>query len=277
MRKLKVDEELMRTNNVKAKLKRGEVSAGGWLSIGNIATARLMSRIGFDWLTIDAEHTAQHPELMAAMVATVADSQVCAPFVRVPTNSVEWFKWALDAGAWGVIVPMVNTREEAERAVSWAKYPPQGTRSIGGVFAQYGFGTTNRSEYAANANDEIMVIIQIESPTALENLEEILSVPGIDVAFIGPNDLHALLGLTPSSEGAEPEFVAALEKVKEVAGRYNIPLGIFCSNGQAALQRTKEGFQMVSTISDTSCLALAATQNLWVARGNDIPEPTGLY
>jgi 4-hydroxy-2-oxoheptanedioate aldolase len=252
----------MRTNNVKAKLHRGEVSPGAWLSVANVATARLMSRVGFDWLTVDCEHTAQTPDLMAAMVATIADSQNCAPFVRVPTNSVEWFKWALDAGAWGVVVPMVNTREEAEQAVSWCKYPTEGTRSIGGAFAQYAFGTTSRAEYAAAANNEIMVIVQIESPTAIQNLDEILSVPGIDVAFVGPNDLHALLGLTPSSEGAEPEFVEAMEKLKAAGKRHNVPLGIYCSNGAAALQRTKEGFQMVTTTSDAACLASAAAQNL---------------
>lgn len=257
----------MRTNHVKAKLRRGEVSGGAWLSLGSVNNARLMSRIGFDWLTIDMEHSGQNPELMAAMVATIADAKTCAPLVRIPTNSVEWFKWALDAGAWGVIVPMVNTRQEAERAVSCSKYPPTGTRSIGGVFAQHGFGTTSRTEYAAAANDEIMVVIQIESPQAIQNLDEILSVPGIDVAFVGPNDLHALLGLTPSTEGAEPEFLAALETLKAAARRYNIPLGMFCSNGPAAVQRIKEGFQMVTITSDAASLGTAAAQNLLVVTG----------
>lgn len=257
----------MRTNNVKAKLRQGEISPGAWLSIPNIAVARMMARVGFDWLTIDCEHSAQHPELMAAMVAAVADSQISVPFVRVPNNTVEWFKWALDAGAYGVVVPMVNSREEAERAVSWTKYPPVGSRSIGGAFAQYAFGTVSRPEYAAAANNEIMTIIQIESPTAIENLDEILSVPGIDVAFVGPNDLHALLGLTPSSEGAEPEFLEAMEKLKAAAARHNVPLGMYCSNGAAALQRTKEGFQMVVTTSDAASLATAATQNLLAVTG----------
>lgn len=257
----------MRTNNVKAKLHRGEVSPGAWLSLANVAAARLLSRTGFDWLTVDCEHTAHHPESMAAMVATIADSQTCAPLVRIPTNTVEWFKWALDAGAWGVVVPMVNTREEAEQAVSWCKYPPVGTRSIGGAFAHYAFGTTRRAEYAAAANNELMVIIQIESPTAIENLDEILSVPGIDVAFVGPNDLHALLGLTPSSEGAEPEFVAAMEKLAAAGKRHNVPLGIYCSNGAAALQRTREGFQMVTVTSDVASMGSAAAQNLLDFKG----------
>src|SRR2546421_3186480 len=163
----------MRTNQVKEKLKRGEPALGAWLSLPSVPSARIMARLGFDWLVVDMEHCAQNPVLMADMVATIADAGTCAPIVRVPTNSVEWFKWALDAGAWGVVVPMVNTREEAERAVSWTKYPPVGTRSIGGIFASYGFGTVNRGEYAAAANNEILTIIQIESPTAIANLDEI--------------------------------------------------------------------------------------------------------
>src|SRR2546430_6815732 len=150
------------------------------------------------------KHRHQTLFLMADLIPPIAEPGPCPPFVRIPANSVEWFKWALDAGAWGVVVPMINTREEALRVVEYAKYPPPGNRSIGGAFGPYGFGITDKSDYAQAANDEIIVTIQIESKQALENLDDILSVPGIDVAFVGPNDLHAQLGLTPSSEGAEP-------------------------------------------------------------------------
>ena len=257
----------MRTNKVKEKLKRGEPALGAWLSIPSVPSARIMARLGFDWLVVDMEHSAQNPVLMADMVATIADAGTCAPVVRVPANSVEWFKWALDAGAWGVIVPMVNSREEAQRAVEYTKYPLLGARSIGGAFGPYGFGITNWSEYARMANDEIIVIIQIESREAMQHLDEILAVPGIDVAFVGPNDLHAQLGLTPSSEGAEPEFTEALEHIKAAARKYHLALGIFSSNGEAAAARVRQGFQMISVTTDISSLIAAATQNLHVARG----------
>src|SRR6266702_4345203 len=156
----------MRTNQVKEKLRRGEPALGAWLSLPSVPSARIMARLGFDWLMVD-------------MVATIADAGTCAPIVRVPGNSVEWFKWALDAGAWGVVVPMVNTREEAQRVVEFAKYPPLGNRSIGGAFGPYGFGITDWPSYARTANDEIIVTIQIESAQALQNLDDILSVPGI--------------------------------------------------------------------------------------------------
>src|SRR6266700_1801316 len=230
----------MRTNHVKEKLKRGEPVLGAWLNIPNTTTARIMARLGFDWLLIDMEHSAHNPTLMADMVATIADAGTCAPLVRIPFNNVEWFKWALDSGAWGVIVPMVNTREEAEHAVSWSKYPPEGTRSIGGQLAPYAFGTTDRAAYAQAANDEIMVIVQIESASALQNLDEILSVPGLDVAFVGPNDLHASIGLTPSTEGAEPDFMAALERIKATAKKYRVAAGIMSCVTHVMKKRRRE-------------------------------------
>ena len=257
----------MRTNQVKEKLRRGEVALGAWLSLPSVPSARIMARLGFDWLVVDMEHTAQNAVVMADMVATIADAGTCAPMVRVPGNSVEWFKWALDAGAWGVVVPMVSTREEAQRAVEFAKYPPLGMRSIGGAFGPYGFGITDWPDYARTANDETIVAVQIESAQALGNLDGILSVPGIDVAFVGPNDLHAQLGLTPSTEGAEPEFVEALERVKVAAKRHHVALGIFSRNGEAAAERVRQGFQMISVTTDISSMIVEARRNLRMARG----------
>ncbi|HLZ62813.1 MAG TPA: aldolase/citrate lyase family protein [Ktedonosporobacter sp.] len=255
----------MRTNHVKAKLAKGEPVLGSWVSLPSVTVARLMARLGFDWLLIDAEHSAHNPSLVADMIATIADAGTSAPFVRIPYHSIEWFKWALDAGAWGVLVPMVNTVEEAQQAVSWSKYPPAGTRSLGGAFAPYGFGTTDRMQYFQAANNEIMVMLQVESVQGLTNLDEILAVPGVDVAFVGPNDLHLQLGLPPSTEGAEPAFTAALERVKAIAHTHHTATGIFCSTGEAAAQRIREGFQMVNVTSDIASLTAAASQHLKTA------------
>jgi 4-hydroxy-2-oxoheptanedioate aldolase len=256
----------MRTNQVKEKLKRGEPALGAWLSLPSVPSARIMARLGFDWLVVDMEHSAHNPALMADIVATIVDAGTSAPIVRVPANGVEWFKWALDAGAWGIVVPMVNTREEAQRAVEFAKYPPRGTRSIGGAFGPYGFGITDWSEYGRTANDETLVIVQIESAPALHNLDAILSVDGIDVAFVGPNDLHAQIGLPPSSDGAEPAFMEALERIKASAREHHVATGIFSSNGEAAAQRIRQGFQMISVTTDISSMIAEATRNLRAAR-----------
>ncbi len=263
----------MRTNHVKAKLRNGEPVLGAWLNHSTPQQARLLARLGFDWLLVDAEHGSYNPTVVADMVASIADAGTsCAPLVRVPHNTVEWFKWALDAGAWGVIVPMVNTVEEAQQAVSWSKYPPLGARSIGGAFAPLAFGALDSASYARIANDEILVILQIESLPGLHNLNAILEVPGVDVAFVGPNDLHASLGLPPSNEGAEPEFVQALEQIKDSARQHNIALGIFTSGGNAAAQRIHEGFQMVSVTSDLSSLVTGATQQLQLAQNHQSPS-----
>lgn len=256
----------MRTNHVKELLKRGEPALGAWLNLPSTSSARLMARLGFDWLLIDMEHTAHHPGLVADMIATIADAGTSAPFVRIPYNSVEWFKWVLDAGAWGVLIPMVNTREEAQRAVAWAKYPPVGTRSIGGVFAPYGFGGTDRNQYLEAANDEIIVMVQIESAQGLQNVDEILSVPGVDVAFVGPNDLHASLGLKPRLYSAESAFQEALERIKASAARHHVATGIMSSDGTAAAACVNQGFQVVTVTTDINSMVSGATQNLRQAR-----------
>ncbi|HEX4204342.1 MAG TPA: aldolase/citrate lyase family protein [Ktedonobacteraceae bacterium] len=256
----------MRTNHVKELLSRNEPALGAWLNLPSTSSARLMARLGFDWLLIDMEHTALHPGLVAEMIATIADAGTSAPFVRIPSNTVEWFKWALDAGAWGVLIPMVNSREEAQRTVAWSKYPPVGTRSIGGAFASYGFGTPDRNEYLAAANDEVMVLVQIESAQGLQNIDEILSVPGIDVAFVGPNDLHASLGLPPGLYSNEVAFLEALERIKKSCREHQVATGIMSSDGASAAERVRQGFQMVTVTTDINCMLSAATQNLHAAR-----------
>jgi 4-hydroxy-2-oxoheptanedioate aldolase len=252
----------MRTNHVKAALQRGEASLGAWLALASVPVARVMAAAGFEWLLIDMEHSAHTPALMADMVAAVAAAApACAPLVRVPGQQVEWFKWALDAGAWGIIVPMIGSQHEAEQVAGWSRYPPQGVRSIGGAFAHTSFAAT-REEYAAAANREILLVVQIESIAGLDNLEGICSVPGVDAIFVGPYDLRSQLGLPPASDGSEPAFVEALEHIKATAQSHALPVGIYCSSGPLAARRMQEGFRLVSVTSDSSCLSAAARQQL---------------
>jgi 4-hydroxy-2-oxoheptanedioate aldolase len=257
----------MRSNHLKALLRDGKPAYGGWMSLPGIQQARILGRAGFDWITVDVEHAHTDLAALAATIAAITDAGVSAPLVRLPTNSVEWFKWTLDAGAWGVIVPMVNSRAEAEQAVAWAKYPPEGIRSIGGAYAPLSMDAADNSEYFRGANAQIVVAVQIESAAAMANLDAIISTPGVDVAFVGPNDLHAQLGLPPSSEGAEPAFVEALEQIKAAARRHGKALGIFCSDGAAARARVAEGFQMVNVLTDAAALRSAARRELQAGKG----------
>lgn len=260
----------MRKNHVKARLQAGQASLGAWLTLPDVSVARVMATLGFEWLVIDMEHSAQEVAVMTSMVMAIAEAEGCAPLVRLPANRAEWYKWALDAGAWGVIVPMVSTRADAEQAVQYTRYPPQGIRSIGGAFAPHSF-RASRAEYLAAANSEILLLVQIEGREALTNLDDIMSVPGIDVAFVGPYDLHVQLGLPPADASSEPAFVAALEQIQAAAVRHGVPLGIYSSSGQVAAQRVREGFQLVSVSSDVSSLKYGAAYHLQQAGAGEAP------
>jgi len=197
----------MKTNHVRAKLKRGEPSVGTWLTLPDTVAARLMARAGFDWLTVELEHTPVNFETAANSFAIIAASGV-VPLARVPWNTGENIKRVLDTGAWGIVVPMVNSRAEAEAAVAAARYAPQGQRSIGGQLHAANF-ETDPATYYARANDEILVVLMAEHIKAIEAADEIFSVPGIDVVFIGPNDLHNSMGKPPAFDSENKEFVDA--------------------------------------------------------------------
>jgi 4-hydroxy-2-oxoheptanedioate aldolase len=248
----------VKTNHVRQKLKRGEPSIGTWLILPDPFSARLMARTGFDWLTIEMEHTPVNFETAAQSFGFIADSG-CAPLVRVAWNTGENIKRVLDTGAWGIVAPMVNSRAEAEAAVRAARYQPLGERSIGGQFHALNFGTTP-AEYYARANEEILVVVMIEHRLAIERLEDILSVPGIDVAYIGPNDLHNSMGRPPAFESDHPEFVAALEKLLVVARQHGVAPGIHVLDAEAAQRRVKQGFQFIAVASEAGLMLAKAAE-----------------
>jgi len=238
----------MRENGVKRRLRDGQSSVGSWLSLPCPEGAGFLSQLGFDWLTVDTEHQPIDIRTAAQMFAAVAAGG-SVPLARVPWNTGEAIKRVLDCGAWGIVVPMVNSREEAEAAVAAAKYPPAGTRSVGGSLHAPSFGT-EAATYYQRANDEILVVIQAESVAAVENAEAILSVPGIDAVFIGPNDLLASMGRTPAMETNEPEFVQALERIRRTAERHGVAPGIHVADAEAANRRLREGFRFIAVASD---------------------------
>src|SRR5947209_11369668 len=195
----------MRTNPVKRALKAGQPSVGTWLSLGSITAARLMARTGFAWLTVDIEHSLVDWETATHMFASVADAG-CTALARVPANRHDHIKRVLDNGAHGVVVPMVNSRAEAEAAVAACLYPPAGNRSVGGSVHALNFGGS-ANDYYAHVNEELLIILQCEHITAVENADSIFSVPGIDAIFVGPNDLSASMrskdGKPPSGEATK--------------------------------------------------------------------------
>ena len=248
----------MKTNHVRAKLKRGEASVGTWLTLPDTVAARLMARVGFDWLTVELEHTPVNFETAANSFAIIAASGV-APLARVPWNTGENIKRVLDTGAWGIVVPMVNSRAEAEAAVAAARYAPQGLRSIGGQLHAANF-ETDPATYYARANDEILVVLMIEHVKAIEAAEEIFSVPGVDVVFIGPNDLHNSMGKPPTFDSEHKEFVDALKHVLKTARKNGIAPGIHVLDAAAAQRRIADGFQFIAVASEAGMMLSKAQE-----------------
>src|SRR6185369_3632816 len=246
----------MKRNHVRAKLKRGESSVGTWLTLPDPIAARLMARVGFDWLTVELEHTPTSFETAAESFAIIASSGP-APLVRIPVNSIENIKRVLDIGAWGIIAPMVNTRAEAEAVVAAARYAPQGSRSIGGQLHAANFDT-DPATYYAKANGEILVVLMIEHIKAIEAADEILSVPGVDVAFIGPNDLHNSMGKKPLFESIDKMFTDAVAHVLKTARKHGVTPGMHVLDAEAAQRRINEGFQFIAITSEAGMMLAKA-------------------
>lgn len=240
----------MRINHVKQRLHAGEPSIGTWLSLPSPEAAEQVATLGLDWLVVDTEHNPIDIRTLAGMFSSMSASGI-APMVRVPWNNAENMKRVLDAGAWGIVIPMVNSAEEAERAVSAIRYPPVGQRSVGGGRHGISFGTSAKTYYE-NANEQVLVIAQIEHIDGVHNAEAILSVPGVDACFIGPNDLAASMGigLGVSLEDETPELVDAIMHVRDTAKRVGVAPGIHTTGAAAVNMRIEQGFQFCAMASE---------------------------
>jgi 4-hydroxy-2-oxoheptanedioate aldolase len=238
----------MRQNPVKAALRAGKPQVGTWLSLGDVLATRLMARVGFAWLTVDLEHSPIDWSQAAILFGAIADAGG-VPLARVPRGDHDHIKRVLDAGAWGIVVPMVDTVEEAQAAIAAAKYPPAGNRSVGGSLHAMNFGAT-AGEYYRQANDEILVVLQTESPRGLENAEAIYSLKGVDAIFVGPNDLTAQMrgadGKDPSPEALE----AMLQRVLAVGKKVGTPVGLHVQTVEAVQKRVADGRQFIALGSE---------------------------
>jgi 4-hydroxy-2-oxoheptanedioate aldolase len=248
----------MRRNTVKRALAAGRPIIGTWINIADAGTARIMARAGFDYLTLDMEHAACDWEKASVIFGFIAEAG-CVPLCRIPENTTENVKRALDAGAWGIVAPMVNTAAQAQVVIDAARYPPQGLRSVGPGSHYLSFGATDAS-YKELANDEIVVILMTESPEGIRNAREIYSLDGFDAVFIGPADLRAQmrrelpLGRHPTTE----EFEAALGVVHAAGAAAKKPVGIHCFSTDECKARVDAGFRIMTVSSDAGFLAAAA-------------------
>jgi 4-hydroxy-2-oxoheptanedioate aldolase len=248
----------MKSNPVKQKLRAGQPSFGTWLSLGDLYATRVLARLGFDWLTLDIEHSAIDWSQAAMIFAAIADAG-CVPLARVPRGSHDYIKRVLDGGAWGIVVPMVDTLDQAQVAVAAAKYPPQGNRSLGGGMHAINFDAT-AAEYYRHANDEILVVLQTESPRGVENAEPIYSVPGVDAIFVGPVDLRANMRQPDGTEASDQQFEALLQRVIEVGKKVGTPTGMHVMDPEAALRRAKQGMQFIAIGSELRMMTSKAQE-----------------
>lgn len=251
----------MRVNAMKQALRNGKTQLGTWLSIPEPLSAERVASVDWDWLLIDMEHGPIDIKAVATMCATIMKGPASpVPIVRVPMGSVEHIKRVLDAGSWGILAPMVLSASEAQQIVAATKYPPEGIRSVGGARAILSFDTDN-ADYFAHANDAIVVAVQIEHIDAVNRVDEILSVPGIDAAFIGPSDLSASMGLAPSLDQTDSRFEEAVREVVEAAKRHHVAPGIMVSGAEGALKRIAQGFTMLG-VSTEATIMTTAMRNL---------------
>ena len=250
----------MKKNSVKESLSRGEPQVGTWLSLSCPIASRFMARSGFSWLTVDMEHSNCNWETASSIFAHVAEAG-CVPLIRVPSITHENAKRALDLGAYGIVFPMCNSVELAQLAVASCKYPPIGTRSVGGSVHALNYGTS-ASEYYQRANDEILVIVQAEHIDAVERIDQILSVPGVDAVFVGPNDLLASMGKTPQMDTSDPEFVVALDRILNSAKRHGVAPGIHVADADSAKKRIQQGWQFIAISSELGFMNLSANATI---------------
>lgn len=254
----------MRENLTLTKLRKGEATIGCWLTIGSPVVATIMSRCGFDWLVIDTEHGSVGYDAMLVCVHEILATET-TPIVRVAWNDPTLIKRALDSGAMGILVPMVMNGDEAKRAVDASKFPPKGIRSVGGFIAQLLHG----DDYAVAANEQILVAVQIEHIDAVKKAKEICSVEGVDVVFIGPNDLAASMGLTGTPFRKNPEWQAAVQTVLDAANEMGKAAGLQCSIVEEGKERLKQGFRFVAVSSDARFLHLSLCQVVEELRASD--------
>lgn len=248
----------MQNLNFRTELRTKKQLLGTIISLPSPAVIESLSRVGYDWLWIDMEHSPLSLDQVQALLA--AKDASCHGLVRVPGNDDTWIKRVLDIGADGIIVPHVSSRADAERAVSAAKYPPQGTRSFGAGRAHiYGIDAT----YQSRANDHIAVVVQIEHKRAVDNIDEILSVPGLDGVIIGPYDLSGSFGKLGQVEDAEIQV--AIEIVRKACASAKIPIGIFALTPERARKYLDAGFALVAVGVDIHTLwsqAMAVMKDL---------------
>jgi 4-hydroxy-2-oxoheptanedioate aldolase len=249
-------------NKVKQIWGSGRSVVNAWLAIPSGFSAEVIAQCGFDSVTVDMQHGVQDYLSMVQCFQAMHAHPV-TPMVRVPWNEPGMIGKVLDAGAYGVICPMVNTPEEAKNLVSYSKYPPKGTRSNGPIRSgMYGAAGT----YQRTANEDIVLLPMMETRTAVANMEAILDVEGIDGVYIGPSDLGFSYGLVPKLDRDEPEILKIYENIVKECGKRGLNPGIHCSGAEGAVRAINMGFKFVTLSNEVNLMATYAKMQVGQTR-----------
>jgi 4-hydroxy-2-oxoheptanedioate aldolase len=262
----------MRKNQLRKTLAEGGRIVNGWLAIPNSYSAEVMAHQGWDAVTIDLQHGPVDFQTAVTMLQAISTTNA-VPMARVPWNDAAIMMKLLDAGAYGLICPMINTKEEAEQFVNFCRYPPLGTRSLGPNRAvQYG-----GADYWQGANEEIILLAMIETRKGVQNLDQILSVKGIDGVYVGPSDLSLSLGKPPTLDPSDKEVLEAMATICKKVRERNLIAGVHTDGAKTALRRFEEGYQLCTILNDARLMAMAAAQAVKEARGQAAPAAPKTY
>lgn len=256
-------------NHFKRAISSGKTPIGAWLMSAAPSTAEALGCVGFDFLVVDMEHTPIDTPQMIGILRAIAGTPAQA-VVRPPWNDMVMVKRAMDAGAQSLLFPFVQSAEEAKRAVASTRYPPQGVRGVAGTHRGSRFGTI--PDYLKRANDEVCVIVQIETLPAFDRLEEIAAVPGVDSIFVGPGDLSASMGLM--GDIGNPAVQDKLKSAAQVCKRLGKPTGIIGMTPEMAGRFVDYGFSWVAVGSDLGYMVSRAQEYLARMRGVAAPAPS---
>jgi len=255
----------VRENRLKTIWKKGEAVVNGWLSIPAGFSAEVMAHQGFDSLTIDMQHGVVDYAAAVSMLQAISTTNVM-PVARVPWNDPARLMKILDAGVYAVICPMISTPEQAEAMVAACKYPPRGFRSWGPVRASIYAG----ADYGDHANDDVVCMPMIETAEAMKNLDDILSVPGVDAVYVGPSDLSLAFGLKPRLDQTDAPVVEAQLRIVEACKKHGVVAGIHNNTAAYALKMVQAGYQFVTLASDSRFLAARAAEEVAAMRKSGV-------
>ncbi len=253
-------------------LREGRPLFGAWAAMGSPFSAEIMCSAGPDYVCIDQQHGLADYEQFLHMLRAIEAFGV-APVTRVVHNDPAFIGKALDAGVQGVIVPMVNSAEEAARAASACRYPPRGIRSFGPTRAALSLGSADVEILGQQA----LCLVMVETRQGLENIEDIVRTPGIDGVYVGPADLALGLGLKPNLETSDPEHEAAIDRILRTCLDNGLLAGIQCGSGKVAHRMAQRGFRVVTFAKDVALVATGTNQELAIAKGQEVSPPDQAY